>query len=465
MPTKPSSKNVAAEIIAGRAGKNIVIPDTSVLIDDPDSPSEFIKGGNLVVIIWHVFIELDGLKKSRDVGYEAQKAIKKIHALLLSGANIIVERKMIFAKTELDKSLPDHRIIAGVNAVIQDKSRVKSPYFGYDKVKLVTNDFGMQIFAREVGAKSGLIVEFYQKDRTKLRKEALAIRTKNIPFDLIKKDRDKNEYYPLGNEKIPENGPVIVYSGEESNWQPYCAAVRQGSNLVFLDSRINAAGIYAKSNGHTNWAQIIALHFLTDINVKCVFLQGGAGTGKTILALAAGLDGKRRKHYSRLIVSRPTIPLNEDDNLGWLPGDINQKFYPWLLPIRQNLAIIKPERRNKEKEGEEDKNEMDIMAKHGVEIQPLAYVRGSTFNDAFIIIDEAQNLTRHQMKTIITRAGQGTKMVFTGDLGQIDNPRLTRENSGLAHAIARMGRDRLVGIVNFQQTVRSELVELAERVL
>lgn len=463
MSINPLPKNVIAESTAARTGKNIVIPETSVLIDDPESVSEFIKGGNLVVIMWQVVIELDGLKKSRDVGYEAQKAIKKIHALLLSDANIVVERKMNFSKNDLDKTLPDHRIIAGVNSVLQEKNRPKSPYFGYDKVKLVTNDYGMQIFAREIGAKFGLIVEFYQKDRTKLRKEALIIRTKNIPFDLIKKDKDKKEYYPLsGNEKIPENGPVIVYSGEESNWAPYCAAVRQGKNLTFLDSRINAAGIYAKSNSHTNWAQIIALHFLTDDNVKCVFLQGGAGTGKTILALAAGLDGKRRKHYSRLIVSRPTIPLNEDDNLGWLPGDINQKFYPWLLPIRQNLAIIKPEKKSKE---EDEKSELDIMAKHGVEIQPLGYIRGSTFSNAFIIIDEAQNLTRHQVKTIITRAGQGTKIVFTGDLNQIDNPRLTRENSGLAHAIARMGRDRLVGIVNFQQTVRSELVELAERVL
>ncbi len=465
MPTNPSLKNVAADNVAARSGKNIVIPETSVLIDDPESVLEFIKGGNLVVILWHVIIELDGLKKSRDVSYEAQKAIKKIHALLLSGANIVVERKMNFSKNDLDKSLPDHRIIAGVNSVLQEKNRPKSPYFGYDKVKLVTNDYGMQIFAREIGSKFGLIVEFYQKDRAKLRKEALIIRTKNIPFDLIKKDQEKREYYPLsGNEKIPENGPVIVYTGDESNWTPYCAAVRQGKNLTFLDSNISVSGIRAQGNGHTNWAQIIALHFLTDDNVKCVFLQGGAGTGKTILALAAGLDGKRRKHYSRLIVSRPTIPLNEDDNLGWLPGDINQKFYPWLLPIRQNLAIIKPEKK-KDKDNDNDKSEMDIMAQHGVEIQPLAYIRGSTFNGTFIIIDEAQNLTRHQMKTIITRAGKGTKIVFTGDLGQIDNPRLTRDNSGLTHAIARMGRDPLVGIVNFQQTVRSELVELAERVL
>ena len=125
---------------------------------------------------------------------------------------------------------------------------------------------------------------------------------------------------------------------------------------------------------------------------------------------------------------------------------------------------VRKEKKKEEKEGDE-KNELDIMLKHGVEVQPLAYIRGSTFNNCFIIIDESQNLTRHQMKTIITRAGRGTKIVFTGDLGQIDNPRLTRENSGLTHAIARMGRDSLVGIVNFQQTVRSELVELAERVL
>ncbi len=170
--SKKEIKKDSVEIsssLTTRQGKNIIVPDTNVLIDDPDDAvSEFLKGGNLVVIPWHVITELDDLKGSKDVAYEAQRAIKKIFTLLLPGTNnIIVEQNMLFARTSLNKIKPDHKIVATVNHIIQAKRRDKSIYFGYDKVKLVTNDYGMQIIAREVGVTFGLLVEFYKKSITK----------------------------------------------------------------------------------------------------------------------------------------------------------------------------------------------------------------------------------------------------------------------------------------------------------
>ena len=468
MPTnskKSLKKNDSVDLVVDlstRQGKNIIVPDTNVLIDDPDDAvSEFLKGGNLVVIPWHVITELDDLKGSKDVAYEAQRAIKKIFTLLLPGTNnIIVEQNMLFARTSLNKIKPDHKIVATVNHIIQAKRRDKSIYYGYDKVKLVTNDYGMQIIAREVGVNFGLLVEFYKKSITKLRKEELVLASINVPSEKILKNKDKEEYYVLtAKDRIFENASVIVYSDKSGDWKPYCVAVRKGDILIFLDSHAKVSGIEARHNGHQNWQQICAIHYLTDPDVKCVFLQGGAGTGKTLLALAAGMDEKRRKRFVQIVVSRPTVPLNDED-MGWLPGDIAQKFSPWLLPIFQNVALIK-KAENVATGAEGLKNLSDC----GIEMQPLAYIRGATFSGAFIIIDEAQNLTRHQIKTIITRAGEGTKIVFTGDLGQIDNPRLNRETSGLTHAIAHMKNSEMVGIVNFAQTIRSKLVEFAEKVL
>ncbi len=468
MPTnskKSLKKNDSVDSVVDlstRQGKNIIVPDTNVFIDDPDEAiSEFLKGGNLVVISWHVISELDDLKRSKDVAYEAQRAIKKIFSLLLSGDNnIIVEQSMLYARTSLNKIKPDHKIVATVNHVLQAKRRDKSIYYGYDKVKLVTNDYGMQIIAREVGANFGLIVEFYKKSQTKLRKEELVLASINIPSEKIKKDKDKKEYYILTpKDRILENAAVLVYSDKNGDWKPYCAAVRKHDRLIFLDSNASVSGIKARHNSHQNWEQIIAIHYLTDPDVKCVFLQGGAGTGKTLLSLAAGLDEKRRKHFSQIIVSRPVIPLSDED-MGWLPGDITQKFSPWLLPIFQNVALIK-----KAETVVTGVDGLKNLSDYGIEMQPLAYIRGATFAGTFIIIEEGQNLSRHKIKTIITRAGEGTKIVFTGDLGQIDNPRLNRETSGLTYAIAHMKNSEMVGIVNFAQTIRSKLVEFAERVL
>ena len=449
------------------SGKNIMVPDTNVLVQDPNSLSEFLKGGNLIVISWQVFMELDNLKRSKDVGWEAQKVIKKIHALILAKSNLVIERRTNFNQSGLDKLVPDHIIIACVRYVSREMNNAKSRYYGYDKVKLVTNDYGMQVVALESIVSAKCHVDFYQRDITKLKDRALKLMTKNISSSEISKNGKGQEYYQLSKkDRIPYGVPVLIYSDRANDgWQPYRVAVKKGNQLIFIDNNISASNIKAKANGAPNWQQIAALNFLMDDSVSAVFLQGGAGTGKTLLALAAGMHQKRQKRYNQLIVMRPTIYLSDDDNLGFLPGDISQKMAPWFLSIRQNLSVIHPAKKNIRVKESEDSNELSDFAKAGIEIQPLGHIRGSSFENCIIIIEEAQNLPRHMIKTILTRPAKGTKMIFTGDLGQIDNKRLTKESSGLAYAIYKLRNNPLVGIVNFEQTLRSPLASLADRVL
>ncbi|MGE5426079.1 MAG: PhoH family protein [Bacillota bacterium] len=469
-----------------REGKNVIIVDTNVLIQAPDRAIQDLqKGGNIVVIPWQVIQELDGLKSSKEIGREAQGAIKKIHERLLRGdGGLVIERKAVFDRN-LDKNKADHKVLACVNHIVGSHKRPSSPYFGYGKIKLVTNDFGMQICANELWSANGLIVDFYKNDQTKLKNEDFALPTFKAKQSEILFDDVGSRYVELKKkEKIPTNGAVLIYTDADDYDRPECAAIRKRDRLIFLENQFSVSGIKPRDNGHPNWQQIIAMHFLLDPDVKCIFLQGGAGTGKTLLALAAALCLKHRKQCSQIIVSRPMVELN-DEEMGWLPGEIANKFSPWLLPIFQNLALLmkekkvspdttKPKKRKKKEDDEAPKQRMPIatgsegvklLEEKGISIQPLAYIRGTSFPDSNIIIDEAQNLTRHKIKTIITRAGEGTKIIFTGDLGQIDNPRLTRESSGLAHAISKMKGNRMVGIVNFEQTIRSELVEFADKVL
>jgi PhoH-like ATPase len=234
--------------------------------------------------------------------------------------------------------------------------------------------------------------------------------------------------------------------------------------LRLLDSNISISGIRPKNNGGPNWQQITAMHFLTDPDISAVFLQGGAGTGKTLLALAAGLHQKRQKKFEQIIIVRPTVHLSDDDNLGYLPGDINDKMLPWLLSIKQNLNVINPPKKKSSSE-EEEMSGMSLLTKNDIEVQPLGFIRGSSFPKCFIIVEEAQNLSRHVIRTILTRPAEGTKIVFTGDLSQTDRGRFNKDSSGLAYAISKMRNNPIVGVVVFEQTLRSPLASLAERIL
>ena len=194
-----------------------------------------------------------------------------------------------------------------------------------------------------------------------------------------------------------------------------------------------------------------------DPKIKIISLVGRAGSGKTLLAIAAGLQqtiGLRENIYSRLIVSRPVQPMGKD--IGFLPGTIEEKMLPWLSPIQDNLQHILGG----------DKNTLEMYVEKGkIEIEALTYIRGRSISNAFMIIDEAQNLTMHEIKTIITRVGEGTKIVLTGDIEQIDNIYVNEISNGLAHAVERFKEYALAGHVTFKKGERSEVATLASKVL
>jgi PhoH-like ATPase len=207
-----------------------------------------------------------------------------------------------------------------------------------------------------------------------------------------------------------------------------------------------------------NKEQAFAMDLLMNPDVKIVSLIGRAGSGKTLMAIAAGLQqtiGMRQEHnhYSRLIVSRPVQPLGKD--IGFLPGTMQEKMLPWLMPIQDNLKFLMGDRTSLEM----------YMEKGKIEIEALTYIRGRSIANAFVVIDEAQNLTKHEIKTIITRIGDGTKIILTGDIEQIDNIYVNETSNGLAHAIESFKEYPIAGHVTFKKGERSELATLASKVL
>ena len=207
-----------------------------------------------------------------------------------------------------------------------------------------------------------------------------------------------------------------------------------------------------------NKEQAFAIDLLMDPAVKIVSLVGRAGSGKTLMAIAAGLQqtiGLREENpYSRLIVSRPVQPMGKD--IGFLPGTFEEKMLPWLMPIQDNLQTLLGN----------NKSALEMYVDSGkIEIEALTYIRGRSISNAYIIIDEAQNLTKHEIKTIITRIGEGTKIVLTGDIEQIDNVYVNETTNGLAHAVEKFKEYHLAGHVTFKKGERSDVATLASKVL
>jgi PhoH-like ATPase len=195
-----------------------------------------------------------------------------------------------------------------------------------------------------------------------------------------------------------------------------------------------------------------------DPAVKIVSLVGRAGSGKTLMAIAAGLqqtlDLRGEDHYSRLIVSRPVQPMGKD--IGFLPGTFEEKMLPWLMPIQDNLQTLLGN----------NKTALEMYIENGkIEIEALTYIRGRSISNAYIIIDEAQNLTKHEIKTIITRIGEGTKIILTGDIEQIDNIYVNETTNGLAHAVEKFKQYPIAGHVTFKKGERSDVATLASKVL
>ena len=208
-----------------------------------------------------------------------------------------------------------------------------------------------------------------------------------------------------------------------------------------------------------NAEQTFALHAIMNPEIKLVTLQGVAGTGKTLLALAGSLE--QRKQYKQIILARPIVPLSNKD-IGYLPGDVHDKINPYMEPLWDNLKFIKNQFSENEKR---HKQILEMEEDEKIVITPLAFIRGRSLSDIIFIVDEAQNLTPHEVKTIITRAGENSKIIFTGDINQIDTPYLDEQSNGLSYLIDRLKGHQLFAHITLEKGERSELANLANDLL
>lgn len=437
--------------------KKIFVLDTSVLLHDHQSISTF--GLNDVAIPITVLEELDNFKIGHDTkNFSAREVIRFIDKLSgesglqewiqlgknLGSFKVVLETNPsgLNAESVYARGKNDHKII---NAALVLKEHEPSR-----DVVMVTKDINLRIKAKALG----ITAEDYEtgKVNSDLVQSSAVQTIENVDSDQIRQIFTKGrieENGILGDQKIA-NGYYILKNGKSSSLTVY----NQKLDLIERIEKEFVYGIKPK-----NSEQAFALHALLNDDVKLVALQGVAGTGKTLLALAAALQQSNK--YHQIILARPIVPLSNKE-IGFLPGDANDKIGPYMEPLWDNLKFIKSQF------GENEKKRKAIVAleENGkIIISPLAFIRGRSLSNIMFIVDEAQNLTPHEIKTIITRAGENTKIVFTGDVNQIDTPYLDENSNGLAYLVDRLKGQNLFAHIKLEKGERSELANLANDLL
>jgi PhoH-like ATPase len=443
--------------MATRQTKLFVL-DTNVILHDSSCITQFDEHD--VVIPIAVLEELDHFKKGNEIlNFHARAFVRSLDTLsgdTLFDGGVKIGRKMGRISVKLDREFhpdlrlsfsgekSDHRILNTAYHLARDNPR--------REVILVSKDVNLRMKSKAVGLKA----QDYTTDRIadldllytgrrviEAVDDALIDRFYQQPFEIPVNDLP-------GGDSLHPHEYCIVRSGKKSAlavYDPYARTMK----------RIDKAAAYGITP--RNSEQTFALHALTNPEVQLVTLSGKSGTGKTLLALAAALE--RKKHYRQIYLARPVVPLSNKD-LGFLPGDIQSKLDPYMQPLFDNLGVIQnqfPETDQKHRRLKE------LIAEEKLLITPLSYIRGRSLVNIYFIVDEAQNLTPHEIKTIITRAGEGTKIVFTGDIYQIDHPYLDSQSNGLSYLIDKMQGQKLYAHVMLEKGERSELAELASDLL
>ena len=441
----------------------IFVLDTNVILHDFKSIRQF--QDNDIVIPTAVLEELDKFKKGMDtLSFNARGFMRELDLLTdghMFGKNgvpigkgkgrIKVEPNHPFPEDMKDlfhDDIPDHRILS--TAIwVRDNNPGRF-------VALVTKDINLRMKSKAAGMEA----QDYLTDRVEdstiegAYKEVQII--EDIPTNILQKiafGQDNSVRWQDVFKKEPSPNQLFKFrwnNGDEVTCARYDA---KRGKIVHVRKR-EAYGIRPR-----NEEQQFALDACLNPEIQLVSLTGGAGTGKTLLALASALE--QAQEYDQIILTRPTVILGNQE-IGFLPGDEKSKMAPFLLPLMDNLGVIKSQFRPSSKEA----LKIDGFLKdEKLLITPLAYIRGRSLGKAFFIIDEAQNLTPHEIKTIITRAGEGTKMVFTGDIFQIDQPYLDQWSNGLTHLGEKMSGQRLFEHVFLRKGERSELSEIASKLL
>ena len=434
--------------------------DTNVLLHDDQSICSF--QNNEVVLPLAVIEEMDKFKKDgSETGRNARQVARLLDSLrhqgILTNGGVELANggrlRVVYSGTSLFELLPPELRTPSVDNQILALALHESQ--GTDNtVVVVTKDINLRIKAHAVG----LNAEDYETDK--------------VSYD----------HLYSGTEEIDVAGEIIDrfyrdkkvdFRGHES-FPNQCVTIRNSANRQHSAlGRISAEGQQLFTLGETpregywgitprNREQKFALDLLINPGINLVTLVGKAGTGKTLLAIAAGLYSvTETEHYSRLLVSRPVFPMGRD--LGFLPGDVEEKLAPWMQPIYDNVDLLLRESshgRDKKSRGYQELKEMGIL-----EVEPLTYIRGRSIPNQFIIVDEAQNLTPHEVKTIITRAGEGTKVILTGDPEQIDNPYVDASSNGLTYVVERFKQSPISGHISLHKGERSALAEAASDLL
>ena len=436
--------------------KKTFILDTNVLLHDYKCIYRFQDNDLIIPIV--VLEELDKLKRGNDlINYHAREFTRELDKLsgdhLFNGGlklgrglgKLSIETGKPFSEEiceSFPEKTPDHRILA-ITDHIRRKLKRRA-------VILISKDINLRMKAKSLG----MLAQDYESDKV------ASLESVHKPIEMHE-DFDENLISRLYEE--PDGVPVEAFRLNPTPHQYYILRSSKASVLAHYDpnkkviDRVEKYRVYGIEP--RNAEQTFSIDALIRPDVQLISLTGKAGTGKTLLALAAALHQDNR--YKQILLARPIIPLANRD-IGFLPGDIGEKIGPYMQPLYDNLSVIKHKFKSQSKELAKIE-EMERTEK--LVITPLAYIRGRSLSDVFFIVDEAQNLTPHEVKTIITRAGENTKIVFTGDIQQIDSPYLDMKSNGLSYMTDKMSGQELFAHVNLVKGERSYLSELASNLL
>ncbi len=439
--------------------KKIFVLDTSVIIYDHMAVKNF-KEHDVVIPIT-VLEELDNFKKGNDTknfsAREFSRYIDKIsngHTLQdwinINGKGhgmIKIEmhqNSKIDAEKVFGERKGDHRILNTAMYVAENNPK--------RKVIMVTKDINLRIKAKSLN----LTAEDYETGKIKDVNEQLYTgrsEIQKVPTEVINEIYEKGFCEPsklLKKQKPPSNHFYTLKNGSKS----VLASYSPNKDVIERVKKVTAFGVNPR-----NAEQAFALDAIMNPDIKLVSIQGVAGTGKTLLSLAGALE--QRRNFHQIYLARPIVPLSNKD-IGYLPGDIKSKLNPYMEPLWDNLKYIK----NLFNEKDKEYKQISEMVEHEkLVVCPLAYIRGRSLSNVFFIVDEAQNLTPHEVKTVISRAGENTKIIFTGDIYQIDTPYLDTQSNGLSYLIDKLKDQSLYAHITLERGERSELANLANEFL
>jgi PhoH-like ATPase len=440
--------------------KKVFILDTNVLLHDPTAMLRF--EDNDVVLPMTIIEELDRFKKQPEMtGRNARQASRMLDDLRQQGR--LTEGISVNEGGSLRVALCDRETLRHLPVELEGDrgdNEILSVGLGLKQacacpVILVSKDTNLRIKADALG----LTAQDYETDKVDV--EGLYTGTGEVIIPSDQLDQlFKQGAIPLQGGFLPNQALTLV---DASNPSHTALGIVDGVNgKVVQLMKLSPSGvsrIYAR-----NREQKFALDLLLRDSIPLVTLVGKAGTGKTLLAIAAGLQKVAEERlYTRMLISRPVIPMGRD--IGFLPGDINEKLTPWMQPLYDNFDLIfssqEPSGKPKHwRRGYEELFELGLL-----QIEPLTYIRGRTLPREFLIVDEAQNLTPHEVKTILTRAGEGTKIILTGDVDQIDNPYVDAASNGLTYVVEKFKGEPLAAHINLIKGERSSLAERATDLL